>query len=167
MGKSVNPVRSVLMVQRSISIMTLYTQTLWWCYGCYNLAHDNVMKWIYFPHYWPCVRGTTGHLWIPLTKASDAELWCFLWSLPFSKHRNAGDSKRHRSHYDVTVMWNIYDDFLQQQPGPNCHYERFQDKTLCLWENTSWICELFKPPDRWAKGFFDSLSQQLIFFCFD
>ena len=22
----------------------------------------------------------TGHQWIPLTKASDAELWCFLWS---------------------------------------------------------------------------------------
>ena len=24
----------------------------------------------------------TGHRWIPLTKASDAELWCFLWSKP-------------------------------------------------------------------------------------
>ena len=24
----------------------------------------------------------TGHLWVPLTKASDAELWCFLWSVP-------------------------------------------------------------------------------------
>ena len=23
---------------------------------------------------------STGHRWIPLTKASDAELWCFLWS---------------------------------------------------------------------------------------
>ena len=23
-----------------------------------------------------------GHRWIPLTKASDAELWCFLWSAP-------------------------------------------------------------------------------------
>ena len=25
---------------------------------------------------------TTCHRWIPLTKASDAELWCFLWSAP-------------------------------------------------------------------------------------
>ena len=25
---------------------------------------------------------STGHRWIPLTKASNAELWCFLWSLP-------------------------------------------------------------------------------------
>ena len=24
----------------------------------------------------------TSHRWIPLTKASDAELWCFLWSEP-------------------------------------------------------------------------------------
>ena len=24
----------------------------------------------------------TGHRWIPLTKASDVELWCFLWSTP-------------------------------------------------------------------------------------
>ena len=25
---------------------------------------------------------STGHRWIPLTKASEAELWCFLWSAP-------------------------------------------------------------------------------------
>ena len=25
---------------------------------------------------------STGHRWIPLTKASDAGLWCFLWSPP-------------------------------------------------------------------------------------
>ena len=34
-----------------------------------------------------CVTGPlcgefTGYRWIPLTKASDAELWCFLWSVP-------------------------------------------------------------------------------------
>ena len=27
-------------------------------------------------------REFIGHRWIPLTKASDAELWCFLWSGP-------------------------------------------------------------------------------------
>ena len=25
---------------------------------------------------------STGHRWIPLTKATDAELWSFLWSAP-------------------------------------------------------------------------------------
>ena len=39
-------------------------------------VHDDVIKWKHFPRYWPFVRG------IPHTKASDAELWCFLWSTP-------------------------------------------------------------------------------------
>ena len=45
--------------------------------------HDDVIKWKYFPRYWPFVCGEfTGPRWIPRTKASDAELWCFLWSAP-------------------------------------------------------------------------------------
>ena len=44
----------------------------------------------------------TGHLCIPLTKASDAELRCFIWST--INNREAGDLKCHRAHYDVTVM---------------------------------------------------------------
>ena len=32
----------------------------------------------HFPRYWPF---GTGHRWIPLTKASDAHLWYFLWSV--------------------------------------------------------------------------------------
>ena len=48
-----------------------------------------------FLRYWPFFLGggwgwgwgwggdeTTGHRWIPLTKISDAELWCFLWAAP-------------------------------------------------------------------------------------
>ena len=50
----------------------------------------------------------TGHRWIPSTKASDAELWCFLWSAPWingcANNREAGDLRRHRVHYDVIVM---------------------------------------------------------------
>ena len=30
----------------------------------------------------PLSEQFTGHRWIPLTKASNAELWCFLWSAP-------------------------------------------------------------------------------------
>ena len=50
----------------------------------------------------------TGHRWIPLTKASDAELWCFLWSAPWINgwvnNREAGELRHHRAHYDVIVM---------------------------------------------------------------
>ena len=30
----------------------------------------------------PLLGESTGHWWIPLTKASDVELWCFPWSAP-------------------------------------------------------------------------------------
>ena len=50
----------------------------------------------------------TGHRWIPSTKASDAEVWCFLWSAPWINgwvnNGEAGDLRRHRAHHDVTVM---------------------------------------------------------------
>ena len=49
----------------------------------------------------------TGYRWIPLTKPSNAELWCFLWSAPWINgkvsNREAGDLRRHRAHYDVIV----------------------------------------------------------------
>ena len=59
-----------------------------------------------------CVTGPlcgefTVHRWIPLTKASDAELWCFFicaWINGWVNHREAGDWRHHRAHYDVTVM---------------------------------------------------------------
>ena len=50
----------------------------------------------------------TGHRWIPLTKASDAELLMF--SLirtrinDWVNNRKAGNLRCHRAHYDVTVM---------------------------------------------------------------
>ena len=48
----------------------------------------------------------TGHRWIPHTKASDAELWCFpcVWAKGWVNNRNAGELRRHRAYYDVTVM---------------------------------------------------------------
>ena len=36
----------------------------------------------------PLCGELTGHRWIPLTKASDAEIWCFLWSAPNKRLSN-------------------------------------------------------------------------------
>ena len=75
-----------------------------------------------FPLHWPLVMMTssngnifrvtdhlcgefTDHRWISRTKASDAELWCFLWINGWVNNRTAGDLWHHRAHYDVTVMW--------------------------------------------------------------
>ena len=49
-------------------------------WGIMTSWHDDVIKWKHFPRYWPFVRGIHRSRWIPRTKASDAELWCFLWS---------------------------------------------------------------------------------------
>ena len=50
---------------------------------------------------------STGHRWIPLTKASDAEVWCFLWSAPEQKFVQTIKTLviwDAIAHYDVTVM---------------------------------------------------------------
>ena len=49
-----------------------------------------------------------GHRWIPRTKASDAELWCFFFIYAringWINNREAGDLRCHLAHYDVIVM---------------------------------------------------------------
>ena len=56
----------------------------------------------------PLCGELTAHRWIPLTKASDAELLCFLWSaswiIGWVNNREAGDFRRHRAHYDFIVI---------------------------------------------------------------
>ena len=51
---------------------------------------------------------STGQQWIPLTKASDAELWCFLWICAWTNgwanNRDAVDLRHNRVHYDVNIM---------------------------------------------------------------
>ena len=68
--------------------------------------HDDVIKWKLFPRYWPFVRGIHRSTVNSLTKASDAELWYFLWSRinGWVNNREAVDLRRHHAHYDVTVM---------------------------------------------------------------
>ena len=45
-------------------------------------------------------NGTIFRVTGPLCGARDAGLWCFLWSA-----REAGDLRRYRVHFDVTVMY--------------------------------------------------------------
>ena len=53
----------------------------------------------------------TSHRWSSHTKASDAELWCFLcsaWINGCVNNRESDYLKRHRAHHDVTVMKLIW-----------------------------------------------------------
>ena len=59
----------------------------------------------------PLCGELTGPRWIPVTKARDAELLCFLWYLPWINgwvnNREAGNLRWYRAHYDVTVMYHV------------------------------------------------------------
>ena len=79
-----------------------------WLYHEFSAVHDDVIKWKPFLCYWPLRGKFTGHRQIPLTKTNGAELWCFLLICAginsWVNDRDAGDLRRHRAQYDVTVI---------------------------------------------------------------
>ena len=70
--------------------------------------HDDVIKWKHFPRYWPFVRGI--HRW-PVNSPHKGQwrgalmfsLIC-VWINGWVNSRDAGDLRRYRAHYDVTMM---------------------------------------------------------------
>ena len=80
-------------------------------YGQYtdpNLWHDDVIKWKHFPRYWPFVRRIHRS---PVNSPHKGQwrgalmfsLIC-VWINGWVNNRAAGDLRRHRAHYDVTVI---------------------------------------------------------------
>ena len=73
-----------------------------------QVSHDEVIKWIHFPHYWLFGRGI--HRW--LVNSPHKGQWrralkfslIYAWMKGWINNRGAGDLRRHRAHYDVTVM---------------------------------------------------------------
>ena len=65
-----------------------------------------------FPRYWPFVRGI--HRWpanSPLKGQWGGALMFSLicaWINGWVNNREAGDLRRHRTHYDATVMWSVF-----------------------------------------------------------
>ena len=70
--------------------------------------HDDVIKWKYFPRYWPFVRGIHRS---PVNSSHKGQ-WhgasmfylIYAWTNSWTNHRNADDLRHHRAHYDVIVM---------------------------------------------------------------
>ena len=71
---------------RAVITQQSHQATAVWCKAVFIImvvgwpAHDDVIKWRHFPRYWPFVRGIHRSPVNSPHKASDAELWCFLWS---------------------------------------------------------------------------------------
>ena len=74
----------------------------------HTVVHDDVIKWKHFPRYSPFVRGihrspvNSPHKgqWRGALMFSLICAWIYGWV----NNRAAGDLRRHRTHYDVTVM---------------------------------------------------------------
>ena len=74
----------------------------------HGMFHDDVIKWKHIPRYWPFVRGihrspvNSPHKgqWRGALKFSLICAWIIGWVY----NREAGDFKRYRAHYHVTVM---------------------------------------------------------------
>ena len=93
----------ITLKRRASFIVTLLLVMFWVRIGCILSVPvetaDMMTSWKHFPLYWPFVQGN--HWSIPLTKASDAELWCFLlicaWTNGWVNNRDASDLRRNHS----------------------------------------------------------------------
>ena len=73
-----------------------------------NYAHDDIIKWKHFPHYWSFVRGIH---WSPVNSPHKG-LWrgalmlslIWAWISGWINNREAGNLRRLLAHYDVIVM---------------------------------------------------------------
>ena len=82
-------------------------KTMWYSRVLF-LHHEDVIKWKNFPHYWPFVRGihrspvNSPHKgqWRGALMFSLIYAWIYGWV----NNREVGDLRRHRAHYDVTIM---------------------------------------------------------------
>ena len=98
----------------------------------------------------PLCKEFTRHRWISLTKASDAKLWCFLWSAPES-NREAGDWRRHRAHYDVIVIQiKICAEYRDMLPRP---------RLVCLEPGLRPIGRSPDVPDKSSRGVFSTRTK--------
>ena len=83
-------------------------ETTRWNKVAFFQIHDDVIKWKHFPRYWPFVRGIHRS---PVNSPHKGQwrgalmfsLIC-VWINGWVNNRAAGDLRRYRAHYDVTVM---------------------------------------------------------------
>ena len=66
-------------------------------------THDDVIKWKHFPRYWPFVRGIHRS---PVNSPHKGQ-WR-VWINGWVNNGEAGDLRRYRVHYDVTIMRQMF-----------------------------------------------------------
>ena len=98
------------------------TSCMSYCQACRELSfHNDVIQWKHFLCYWPSVQGIQRSLVNSLHKGQWH--WALMFSLicawinGWENNHEAGDLKRHRAHYNVTLMF----EYLR---GNRVYYDR-------------------------------------------
>ena len=79
-----------------------------WSDNLRGYFHQDVIKWKHFPRYWPFVKGINRS---PVNSPhkgqwrGDLMLFICAQTNVWANHPDAGDLRRHRAQYDVTVMF--------------------------------------------------------------
>ena len=136
------------------------------CWSEHNKAwkgsfHDDVIIWKHFPRYWSFVMMTssygnifrvTGHLCREFTPVNSPHKGRWRRALMFSlicvwincwlNNGEAGDSRRYRVHYDVTIMVK----WIHRSPMDSLHIGQwrgaFMFSLMCAWTN-DWANSLY------------------------
>ena len=93
---------------RDSVLICWYRVEIWRAPRWHNIKYDDVIKWKHFPRYWPFVREIhRSPVNSPHKGQRRGALIFFLiwaWTNGCINNREAGDFRRHRAHYDATVM---------------------------------------------------------------
>ena len=92
--------------------------------------------------FFPLCGEITGHRWIPLTKASDAELWCFLWSVPEQKVEKT---------FGTPVIWNTIEFIITSLQWIALNWHSPYSNTRY---SATWLYEYIIITVRWNWYFF-------------
>ena len=95
-----------------ISMMKCNLIPLWHNQSPPTHPHDDVIKWKHFPHYWPFVRG----IHLSLVNSRHKGQWrralmfslICAWRKGCANNWDAGDLRCHQAHYDVTVIYTLF-----------------------------------------------------------
>ena len=105
-------------------------------------SHNDVINWKPFPPSWPCARGIRRSTGFPSQRPTTwAWIFCICaWTNGLANNRDPGDLRRHRAHYDVTVMLSRGRHTVSQQlvtigsinsTSPFLRHLDLQEKVVC------------------------------------
>ena len=133
-------------MELSPSICLVYSSVLMVMSSNGNIfhVHNDIIKWKHFPRYWPFVRGIHQS---PVNSPHKGQwrgalmfsLIC-VWINGLVNNGEAGDLRCYRAHYDVTVMYWPFVQWIHRSPVNSLHKGQWcgalMFSLICTWINS-------------------------------